>query len=83
MMKRQKSEYSASRTADTITVFNPLLRSKGGCRDRADLVGNKLTVSGLFSCLEFINEFIDLQKMMLKRIEGSNPSPSASHKLLL
>ncbi len=73
-MKRQKSEYSASRTAATITAFNPLLRSKGGCRDRADVVGNKSTVSGLFSCLEFINEFIDLQEMMLKRIEGSNPS---------
>ncbi len=77
-MKRQKFEYSASRTAATITAFNPLLRSKGGCCDRADIVGNKSTVSGLFSCLEFINEFIDLQEMMLKRIKGSNPSPSAS-----
>jgi hypothetical protein len=37
-----------------------------------------LAVSGLFSCLESINEFIDLQEMMLKRIEGSNPSPSAT-----
>ena len=82
-MKRRKFEYSASRTAATITAFDPLLRPKGGCRDRADVVGNKSTVSGLFSCLEFINEFKVLREMMLKRIVGSNPSPSANHKLLI